>query len=134
MQLAEFATTDCTGLVLAHRQNFVGSSLAKGTVLTDQHVAALIAAGVEKLVCARPDHSDIHEDDAAARLAALLSPKNLDFSMAATGRVNIRTLQRGIIRYDRALIRQLNEKLTRRLLLRWFSITSFLMRARWRQH
>ena len=47
MQLAEFATTDCTGLVLAHRQNFVGSSLAKGTVLTDQHVAALMAAGVE---------------------------------------------------------------------------------------
>ncbi|MDC1120422.1 molybdopterin-binding/glycosyltransferase family 2 protein [Alphaproteobacteria bacterium] len=109
MQLAEFATTDCTGLVLAHRQNFVGSSLAKGTVLTDQHVAALIAAGVEKLVCARPDHSDIHEDDAAARLAALLSPKNLDFSMAATGRVNIKVPQQGLIRYDREVIRKINE-------------------------
>ena len=109
MQLAEFATTDCTGLVLAHRQNFVGSSLAKGTVLTDQHVAALIAAGVEKLVCARPDHSDIHEDDAAARLAALLSPKNFDFSMAATGRVNIKVPQQGLIRYDREVIRKINE-------------------------
>ena len=109
MQLAEFATTDCTGLVLAHRQNFVGSSLAKGTLLTDQHVAALIAAGVEKLVCARPDHGDIHEDDAAARLASLLSPKNLDFSMAATGRVNIKVPQQGLIRYDREVIRKINE-------------------------
>jgi molybdenum cofactor cytidylyltransferase len=109
MQLAEFATTDCTGLVLAHRQNFVGSSLAKGTLLTDQHLAALIAAGVKKLVCARPDHGDIHEDDAAARLAALLSPKNLDFSMAATGRVNIKVPQQGLIRYDREVIRKVNE-------------------------
>ena len=109
MQLAEFATTDCTGLVLAHRQNFVGSSLAKGTVLNDQHVAALMAAGVEKLVCARPDHGDIHEDDAAARLTALLAPKNLDFSMAATGRVNIKVPQQGLIRYDREVIRKINE-------------------------
>ena len=109
MQLAEFATTDCAGLVLVHRQNFVGSSLAKGTLLTDQHLAALIAAGVKKLVCARPDHGDIHEDDAAARLAALLSPKNLDFSMAATGRVNIKVPQQGLIRYDREVIRKVNE-------------------------
>lgn len=109
MQLAELSTIDCEGLILAHRQNFSGGSLAKGAVLTADKVAALVAAGIDKLVCARPEAGDIHEDDAAARLAPLLSPKHLDFSIAATGRVNIKVPEQGIIRYDRALIRQINE-------------------------
>ena len=29
MQLAEFATADCQGLVLAHRQNFADGSISK---------------------------------------------------------------------------------------------------------
>ena len=61
------------------------------------------------LICAKPEDGDIHEDVAAERLARALSPRTVAFTRAATGRVNIRTLQRGIIRYDRALIRQLNE-------------------------
>ena len=52
MQLAEFATADCQGLVLAHRQNFVDGSLAKGTILTASHVAELGAAGIDRLICA----------------------------------------------------------------------------------
>ena len=44
MQLAEFALTDCQGLVLAHRQNFTDGSLAKGTILTTGHLAELGAA------------------------------------------------------------------------------------------
>ena len=73
MQLAEFATADCQGLVLAHRQNFADGSLAKGTILTAGHIADLGAAGVDRLICARPDAGDVHEDEAAARLASLLS-------------------------------------------------------------
>ena len=42
-------------------------------------------------------------------MAALLAPKNLDFSMAATGRVNIKVPQQGLIRYDREVIRKINE-------------------------
>ena len=45
MQLAEFATADCQGLVLAHRQNFADGSLPKGTILTAGHLAELGAAG-----------------------------------------------------------------------------------------
>ena len=109
MQLAEFATADCQGLVLAHRQNFADGSLAKGTILTAGHLAELGAAGIDRLICARPDAGDVHEDDAAARLASLLAPGNLDFTMAATGRVNIKVPRQGLVRYERALIRAINE-------------------------
>ena len=109
MQLAEFATTDCQGLVLVHRQNFADGSLPKGTILTAGHLAELGAAGIGRLICARPDAGDVHEDEAAARLASLLAPGNLDFTMAATGRVNIKVPRQGLVRYERALIRAINE-------------------------
>ncbi|MGB2289067.1 MAG: hypothetical protein ACPH52_04910, partial [Candidatus Puniceispirillaceae bacterium] len=101
MQLAEFATADCQGLVLAHRQNFADGSIAKGTLLTADHLAELGAAGIDTLICARPDAGDVHEDEAAARLASLLAPDNLDFTMAATGRVNIKVPRQGLVRYER---------------------------------
>ena len=41
MLLAEFAIADCQGLVLAHRQNFADGSIAKGTLLTANHLAKL---------------------------------------------------------------------------------------------
>lgn len=46
MQLAEFARADCQGLVLAHRQNFADGSMAKGTVLTADHLEKLRTAGI----------------------------------------------------------------------------------------
>ena len=109
MQLAEFATADCQGLVLAHRQNFADGSIAKGTLLTADHLAELGAAGIDTLICARPDAGDVHEDEAAARLATLLAPDNIDFTMAATGRVNIKVRRQGLVRYERTLIRAINE-------------------------
>jgi molybdenum cofactor cytidylyltransferase len=109
MKLADFATADCLGLVLAHRQTSGSGNLKKGTILTAAMVAQLQKDGVTSLICAKPEDGDIHEDVAAERLARALSPTTVTFTRAATGRVNICTLQRGIIRYDRALIRQLNE-------------------------
>ena len=109
MQLAEFARADCQGLVLAHRQNFADGSMAKGTVLTADHLEKLRKAGIERLICARPDADDVHEDEAAARLAGLLAPDNLECTPAATGRVNMKVSRRGLVRYERALISSINE-------------------------
>ena len=109
MQLAEFARADCQGLVLAHRQNFADGSMAKGTVLTADHLEKLRTAGIERLICARPDADDVHEDEAAARLAGLLAPDNLECTPAATGRVNMKVSRRGLVRYERALISSINE-------------------------
>ena len=109
MLLAEFATVDCQGLVLAHRQNFADGSIAKGTLLAANHLAELGAAGIDRLICTRPDAGDVHEDEAAERLAGLLAPDNLDFTRAATGRVNMKVPQQGLVRYERTLIRDINE-------------------------
>jgi len=109
MKLARFPLDDCEGLILAHRHTSSYGTLSKGTLLDRAMLERLRADGISSLVCAKPDPDDVHEDVAAERLAKALSPSSVDFTHAATGRVNIRTRQRGIIRYDRDLIRQLNE-------------------------
>ena len=109
MKLARFPLDDCEGLILAHRHTSSYGTLPKGTLLDRAMLERLRADGISSLVCAKPDPDDVHEDVAAERLAKALSPSSVDFTHAATGRVNIRTRQRGIIRYDRDLIRQLNE-------------------------
>lgn len=109
MKLARFALGDCKGLILAHRCVCSGGNLAKGTTLDAAMLASLKVDGIKTLICAKPDAGDVHENVAADRLARALSPDALKFSRAATGRVNIRCGQRGIIRYDRDLIRRLNE-------------------------
>ena len=109
MKLADFATCRLSWACSGASPNKRSGNLKKGTILTAAMVAQLQKDGVTSLICAKPDDGDIHEDVAAERLARALSPTTVAFTRAATGRVNIRTLQRGIIRYDRALIRQLNE-------------------------
>ena len=78
--------------------------MAKGTVLTADHLEKLRKAGIERLICARPDADDVHEDEAAARLAGLLAPDNLECTPAATGRVNMKVSRRGLVRYELSLI------------------------------
>jgi molybdenum cofactor cytidylyltransferase len=109
MQLAAFEIAACEGLVLAHRYTGTGCTIAKGTVLEKVHLKQLDADGVRQLICACPDQGDLHEDVAAERLARALAPANVSLDRAATGRVNIRVKRRGIVRYDRALVRQINE-------------------------
>ena len=92
MKLADFALADCLGLVLAHRQTSGSGNLKKGTILTAAMVAQLQKDGVTSLVCAKPEDGDIHEDVAAERLARVLSPATVEFTRAATGRVNILSL------------------------------------------
>lgn len=109
MKLATFALEECKGLILAHRCVCSGGKLVKGTTLDAAMLANLKADGIKTLICAKPDAGDVHENVAADRLARAMSPNQLTFSKAATGRVNIRCIQRGIIRYDRELIGRLNE-------------------------
>ena len=109
MRLARFPIDACDGLLLAHRHSCATGSIAKGTRLDLTILDRLRGAGQTHLICAAPDDGDVHEDQAADRLARALAPAGVDLDRAATGRVNIRVPVRGIVRYDRDVIRRLNE-------------------------
>lgn len=82
--------------------------IAKGTVLTAQHVVDLRANDVAEITVARLEKGDLHEDIAAARIAAALMGTSLQADGAATGRVNLRAASAGIVQVDAKAIAKVN--------------------------
>lgn len=81
------------GAVLAHSVTVGGRKLRKGAILTPDHLAALAGDGVAQVIVARLEPGDLHENAAAARLAAALVPDpvgaGVHLSDPFTGRVNV---------------------------------------------
>jgi len=108
----EVAVEAAEGAILAHSEAVPGGRLRKGLVLGGAEIAALRAAGLERVTVARLGPGDVGEDQAAARLAAALVPDlaaaGLRPGEAFTGRVNLNAVGPGIVELDVAAIHRLN--------------------------
>lgn len=117
MKFGPVSVSDAAGAILAHSQiaadplNYASFTykIAKGTVLTARHVADLLENGVAEVVAARLEPGDVHEDAAAAQIASSLMGSGLEADTAATGRVNLRALNTGLVQIDTAAIEAVNK-------------------------
>jgi molybdenum cofactor cytidylyltransferase len=94
--------------ILAHSLRRGAINFKKGRVLSAEDVARLAAAGVERVVAARLEPGDVHEDEAAGALAAALTGDHLTASAAFTGRCNLLVRTRGLLLVDHGRLDQLN--------------------------
>lgn len=112
MEFGPVPLADALGAILAHSHAVPGGRVRKGRVLTAEDLVRLSAAGLTKLVVARPGPDDVDENAAAARLAAALVPDptaaGLRLTAASTGRVNAVATGPGILRLDPARINAAN--------------------------
>ncbi|MHA6343907.1 molybdopterin-binding protein [Roseivivax sp. CAU 1761] len=100
------------GAILAHSLQLEDGRLRKGRVLEAGDLARLAAAGVAEVVVARLEPGDLHEDAAAARLAAALvtdpGAAGLRVGPATTGRVNLFATAPGVVEIDAPKIDAVN--------------------------
>lgn len=108
MKFGPVSTEACDGAILAHALHLPDGRIRKGTRLTRTDLDRIAAAGIAEIVVARLEAGDLDEDAAADRLAMALMPPGLRLSKAATGRVNIYAVGRGIVRFDRDRLKQVN--------------------------
>ena len=99
---------ECEGAILAHAVYLPDGRIRKGTRLAAADIARMAAAGIDRVTVARLGPGDVDEDSAADRLATALVPAGLRLSPAATGRVNIYAVGRGLVRFDREKLKRLN--------------------------
>jgi len=99
---------EARGAILAHTIRLQGKVLKKGTVLDQEAVAALAAAGQREVVAARLEPGDVPEDEAADRMANALMAPLLSRSRAATGRVNLFAESAGLLVVDAEAVNRLN--------------------------
>lgn len=108
MKFGRRALSDCLNAILVHAVYLPDGRIAKGTCLTSNHLSRLHAGGIEEVVVAMLEEGDLGEDAAANMIAVALMPANVRLSAAATGRVNIYATERGLLRFDRVRLRDVN--------------------------
>jgi molybdenum cofactor cytidylyltransferase len=99
---------EALGGIAAHSVRAGAAFIRKGTRLGAEEIAQLKGAGVREIVAARLDPGDVHEDEAAHRLAAAIAGPLVAPERPFTGRSNLHAEKGGVLVVDRAAIDALN--------------------------
>ncbi|MEW8151665.1 MAG: molybdopterin-binding/glycosyltransferase family 2 protein [Candidatus Thiodiazotropha endolucinida] len=108
MRFGHIQLVDAEGAILAHTLHVEGGVLKKGRFLSEDDLHALGRAGITKVVAARLDSDDLHEDTAADRIARAVAVSGLRIGAAFTGRCNLYAESKGLVLYQQALLDRLN--------------------------
>lgn len=112
MKFGPVPVQDIPGTILAHSLSVGDVKLRKGIMLDNDHARVLADTGVSEVIVARLEADDLHENDAAARLAAALVPDpdaaGLRVTKPFTGRVNLIADGPGVVELDTAALDRFN--------------------------
>ena len=112
MRFGTVPVAEAEGAVLAHSLMLGRKRMPKGRVLSAGDIAAIMAAGIDRVAAARLDPGDVGEDMAAERLAAAMVPDaraaHLRLTPPQKGRVNLHALGSGVVEVDAAAVLALN--------------------------
>lgn len=108
MRFGPEPASEAAGAYLAHSIRLDRRTFKKGRLLSADDIKVLVADGVGEVTVARLEDSDVHEDKAAARLAAALAGSGLKISAAFTGRVNLIADCSGVLTVDADCINRIN--------------------------
>ncbi len=108
MKFGPIPLAEAEGAIAAHSLRLRAGVIRKGTPLTAELLARLAGEGVREIVAARLDAGDVHEDEAARRVAAVLSGPRIRLDAAGTGRCNLYAEEAGIFVVDRGAVDALN--------------------------
>ncbi|MGA7913205.1 MAG: hypothetical protein WB682_10405 [Candidatus Dormiibacterota bacterium] len=100
---ASASVSDISGRVLVHD---LGPDLRKGTVLGEQHLDRVRQSGEVHLVQLEP--GDLHEDEAARRLALALSGPDLEAKPPVQSQSRLVATHRGLVRVHAAAVDAIN--------------------------
>ncbi|MDF2815072.1 MAG: molybdopterin-binding protein [Paenibacillus sp.] len=113
-KLAEVRVEDAVGLVLAHDLTqiipgqFKGRLFRKGHVIREEDISELLRIGKAHIYVMELGSDDLHEDEAALRMAQAVAGFNVSLTEASEGKVLIRSSIEGVVRIEKAFIDELN--------------------------
>ena len=108
MKFGYVPLSEAVGAISAHAVRAGEVVLRKGSRVTPEIAERLRGAGVAGLVAARLDAGDVHEDEAAAALAAKLAGLHIRIDPPFTGRSNLFAEEAGVLLVERERIDGIN--------------------------
>lgn len=108
MRFGEIPVDEAEGAILAHRLVLPDGTLKKGIRLAAEDVARLRACGIRTVTAAVLEPGDVHEDEAARRIAVALAGEHLLADEPFTGRANVLAERAGVLEVDAQAVSSLN--------------------------
>ena len=104
---------DAVGMALCHditamRDGFKGAAYKRGHVITQEDIPALLDLGKRTVFVWEDNAGEIHEEDAALRMAAMAPVEGAHYTAPSEGKVLLMADQRGMFRVDTALLQKIN--------------------------
>lgn len=96
------------GAIAAHSLKLSGGTIRKGTRITQEQIDWARADNVETLMAARLDGTDMHEDEAARKVAEAVASSAVRVDKAFTGRSNLFARHAGVLLIDAPGVNALN--------------------------
>ena len=105
---------EAVGLPLAHDITEIvpgkhkGPAFRRGHIIRQEDVAKLLDVGKANIYVMELEKDDLHEEDAARRLAKAAAGENLDLTDPSEGRVNLVAKIPGLLKVDTEMLYRLN--------------------------
>jgi Molybdopterin biosynthesis enzyme len=112
--LKEVPVQEAVGLRLAHDLTriipgqFKGRLFKKGHVITEEDIPSLLDIGKEHIYIMELGQNELHEDDAAIRMAVALAGEGITLSEPHEGKVSLKSQFLGLAEVDQVLVEAIN--------------------------
>jgi hypothetical protein len=107
-------TEDAVGMTLCHditevREGFKGRAFQRGHVISQEDVPHLLNLGKRHIYIWEENAGEIHEEDAALRLAALCPMDNAGYTGPNEGKMTLTAQEDGLFRVNKPLLDRINQ-------------------------
>lgn len=104
---------DAIGMTLCHdltaiRDGFKGAAFKRGHVITEEDIPEMLDIGKRMVFVWEENAGEIHEEDAALRMAAMAPVSGAHYTAPSEGKVLLMADQRGMFRVNTDLLRRIN--------------------------
>ena len=111
--MKEIAVEKAVGTVLAHDLTqiipgeYKGPKFKKGHVITEEDIPVMLSMGKKHLYVLEKDDTDVHENDAALRIASKAAGNGIKLTDPAEGKIELIAEINGLLKIDRERLYQL---------------------------
>ena len=104
---------DAVGMAICHditamRDGFKGAAFKRGHVITEADIPELLDIGKRTVFVWEENAGEIHEEDAALRMAAMAPVEGAHYTGPSEGKVLLMADERGMFRVNTRLLREIN--------------------------
>jgi hypothetical protein len=112
--LKKVAIHEAVGLVLGHDitkvipGGFKGPAFRRGHIIREEDIQGFLDIGKEHVFILQPEDGEVHEEEAALRIAHAVAGPGLTLSKPKEGRVNLISEKRGIVKVNVPILDEIN--------------------------